>query len=262
MANTYKDTMNLPQTDFPMRGNLPASEPERLRKWEGEHLYEQYPGQEQGRQALRAARRPALCQRPYPHRALLQQDPEGLRGEVPCPARLLHPLRARLGLPWPAHRAHGGEEPGPREDGPDRPAYVAPPVPRVGPDLRGRAARGLQAPGRQRRLGASLPHVLRRTTRPATSRSSRSCIWTGQVYRGRKPIHWCKRCHTALAEAEIEYADETSPSIFVRFKLDVMPGVLRGCGRRGRRLRAHLDHHALDAAGRTRPCPSRPTPTT
>ena len=41
MANTYKNTMNLPQTDFPMRGNLPTSEPKRLEKWEQEHIYEQ-----------------------------------------------------------------------------------------------------------------------------------------------------------------------------------------------------------------------------
>ena len=40
MANTYKNTMNLPQTDFPMRGNLPQSEPKRLEKWESEHIYE------------------------------------------------------------------------------------------------------------------------------------------------------------------------------------------------------------------------------
>ena len=32
----------------------------------------------------------------------------------------------------------------------------------------------------------------------------------GMVYRGHKPVHWCKHCHTALAEAEIEYADKTS----------------------------------------------------
>ena len=41
----------------------------------------------------------------------------------------------------------------------------------------------------------------------------------GSIYRGRKPIHWCYRCHTALAEAEIEYADEPSPSIYVAFDL-------------------------------------------
>ena len=45
----------------------------------------------------------------------------------------------------------------------------------------------------------------------------------GSIYRGRKPIHWCSRCHTALAEAEIEYGDETSPSIYVNFVLDETP---------------------------------------
>lgn len=45
----------------------------------------------------------------------------------------------------------------------------------------------------------------------------------GAVYRGRKPIHWCKHCHTALAEAEIEYGDEVSPSIFVNFLMDECP---------------------------------------
>jgi isoleucyl-tRNA synthetase len=41
----------------------------------------------------------------------------------------------------------------------------------------------------------------------------------GAIYRGRKPIHWCYHCHTALAEAEIEYGDESSPSVYVAFKL-------------------------------------------
>ena len=39
MANSYKSTMNLPQTDFAMKANLPSREPERLAKWEEEHLY-------------------------------------------------------------------------------------------------------------------------------------------------------------------------------------------------------------------------------
>ena len=41
VANTYKETMNLPQTDFAMRANLPENEPKRLAKWEEEHIYEQ-----------------------------------------------------------------------------------------------------------------------------------------------------------------------------------------------------------------------------
>ncbi|MDD4526831.1 MAG: isoleucine--tRNA ligase [Candidatus Margulisbacteria bacterium] len=42
----------------------------------------------------------------------------------------------------------------------------------------------------------------------------------GVIYQGRKPIHWCMNCTTALAEAEIEYADEKSPSIYVKFTLE------------------------------------------
>ncbi len=42
----------------------------------------------------------------------------------------------------------------------------------------------------------------------------------GYVYRGLKPVNWCFRCETALAEAEVEYQDHSSPSIFVKFKLD------------------------------------------
>ena len=45
----------------------------------------------------------------------------------------------------------------------------------------------------------------------------------GAVYRGTKPVHWCTHCHTALAEAEIEYHDVTSMAIFVRFELTSVP---------------------------------------
>ena len=39
----------------------------------------------------------------------------------------------------------------------------------------------------------------------------------GMVYKGKKPVHWCIHCRTALAEAEVEYENHTSPSIFVEF---------------------------------------------
>ena len=77
----------------------------------------------------------------------------------------------------------------------------------------------------------------------------------GQVYRGRKPIHWCNKCHTALAEAEIEYSDEVSPSVYVKFKLDAMPGIFEAAGGHRRCVRAHLDHHAVDPSGQRRCVP-------
>ena len=44
-------------------------------------------------------------------------------------------------------------------------------------------------------------------------------IKNGHVYKGFKPVHWCLNCRSALAEAEVEYEDITSPSIFVRFEV-------------------------------------------
>ena len=41
----------------------------------------------------------------------------------------------------------------------------------------------------------------------------------GFIYRGLKPVNWCVHCETALAEAEVEYEDKTSPSIYVKFKV-------------------------------------------
>src|SRR3954454_5502147 len=42
---------------------------------------------------------------------------------------------------------------------------------------------------------------------------------TGMVYKGLKPVHWCTYDQSALAEAEVEYADHTSPSVYVRFRM-------------------------------------------
>ena len=51
-------------------------------------------------------------------------------------------------------------------------------------------------------------------------------IGSGVVYRGLKPVHWCASCLTALAEAEVEYDDDRSPSIYVAFPLTSDPGLL------------------------------------
>ncbi len=55
-------------------------------------------------------------------------------------------------------------------------------------------------------------------------------IGGGYLYRGRKPVYWCASCQTALAEAEVEYADHTSPSIYVKMPFvqdvgDVLPAL-------------------------------------
>ena len=68
----------------------------------------------------------------------------------------------------------------------------------------------------------------------------------GYVYRGRKPVYWCIYDRTALAEAEVEYEDHISPSIWVKFAV-VGGGTERRRKARQRLFRRHLDHHSLDA---------------
>ena len=72
----------------------------------------------------------------------------------------------------------------------------------------------------------------------------------GLVYKGKKPVHWCIHCRTALAEAEVEYADHVSPSIYVEFPLapesaaELSSRVPRA--RRPIRLGRDLDDDAMD----------------
>ncbi len=53
----------------------------------------------------------------------------------------------------------------------------------------------------------------------AIARALGRFVEQGLVYKGKKPVHWCIHCRTALAEAEVEYEEHTSPSIYVEFPL-------------------------------------------
>jgi len=58
------------------------------------------------------------------------------------------------------------------------------------------------------------------------------------IYRGLKPVNWCYVCETALAEAEVEYEDRTSPSIYVKFGLLVVPGKIKDILPKGKKVYA------------------------
>ena len=74
----------------------------------------------------------------------------------------------------------------------------------------------------------------------------------GYVYRSLKPIHWCMCCETALAEAELEHQDKTSPSIYVNFKLINSPKNIfpENSGRRCSYV--DMDYYSMDTA--RKPC--------
>ena len=85
----------------------------------------------------------------------------------------------------------------------------------------------------------------------AIARALGKFVEQGLVYKGKKPVHWCIHCRTALAEAEVEYEDHSSPSIYVEFPLasassadelgDACAGARGAAG-----VGAHLDDDAVD----------------
>lgn len=232
MANNYKDTMILPETDFQMRGNLPENEPKRLKKWEDEDIYNQV--LEKNKDG-----------RPF----ILHDGPPYANGPIHIGHAFNKILKdfvnkshAQRGFftPYiPGWDCHGQ----PIEHmvevtlGPEKMANTS--LPQLRELCRDLATKYVQI---QRdgfkRLGVnadwSHPYL---TYTPDYEAGNvelfRDMYLKGSIYRGRKPIHWCINCHTALAEAEIEYSDETSPSIFVNFKMDVMPGIFEAAGAKG-----------------------------
>ena len=63
-------------------------------------------------------------------------------------------------------------------------------------------------------------------------------VGRGLVYKGLKPVHWCMHCKTALAQAEVEYEDQRTPSVYVKFPVETPPAGARRPARRPQRLRS------------------------
>jgi len=229
VANDYKDTMNLPNTDFPMRGNLPTQEPKRLEKWESDKLYWKVLDKNKDG-------------RPF----VLHDGPPYANGPIHIGHSFNKILKdfvnkshAQRGFytPYiPGWDCHGQpiEHMVEKTLGPKKMAETS--LPELRKLCRDWATKyvDIQRDG-FKRLGVNAdwdhPYL---TYTPDYEAGNvelfRDMYLKGSIYRGRKPIHWCMNCHTALAEAEIEYGDETSPSIFVRFKLDSIPGVFEAAG--------------------------------
>ena len=91
----WKDTVNLPRTDFPMKANLPTSEPETLARWAADGPLREDSRARAGRAEVRAARRSAVRQRQHPHGHGAEQDPQGARRQVALDGRLRRAVRRR-----------------------------------------------------------------------------------------------------------------------------------------------------------------------
>src|SRR5205807_7767095 len=100
----YRETLNLPRTEFPMRANLARREPEILRRWAEMRLYEKLLEKNAGGRRFVLHDGPPVRQWPHPHRPHAQQRAEARHREASRDARVLRALRTRVGLPRPADR--------------------------------------------------------------------------------------------------------------------------------------------------------------
>ncbi len=213
----YKDTLNLPRTAFPMKANLPRREPEFLKRWDEMDLYHLL--------RAKAAERP---------RWILHDGPPYANGHIHMGTALNKVLKdfivkSRQMAGFDAAYVPGWD------------CHGLPIEHEVDKKLGSKKRQMSQVEVRQacRRYAEKFIEVQRQEFKrlgvlgkwedpyltmaypyeTATARELARFFRQGSVYRSKKPIYWCNSCRTALAEAEVEYFDHTSPSIFVAFKL-------------------------------------------
>ena len=216
-----KATLNLPQTDFPMKANLPQSEPKRLAAWEQDRLYEQ----------IRGVRQDAPSY-------VLHDGPPYANGPIHLGHALNKCLKdfvvksktmAGFNAPYvPGWDCHGLPIEIKVDEKLGRKKLEMPAI-AVRRACREYAEKYLDLQREQfKRLG-----VFGRWSRPYSTMTPEyeskiietlfRFLETGFVYKGLKPVLWCMHDRTALAEAEIEYEMHTSPSVYVRYRLTSPP---------------------------------------
>jgi isoleucyl-tRNA synthetase len=212
----YKDTLNLPHTDFPMKADLVTREPARLKQWQIAGLYEK----------IQAARAGA-------EKFVLHDGPPFANGDVHIGTALNKILKDIIvkyktlrgfSAPYiPGWDCHGlpiefkvSQEM--RKEG-NTSADAA--TIRKACDTYARKYIDIQRE-QFKRLGVlgdwDNPYLtLNKEYEAEELQLFADIVEQGFVYRGKKPVYWCIPCRTALADAEVEYADHVSPSIYVKF---------------------------------------------
>ena len=215
-AKSYKNTIFLPDTTFPMRGDLTTKEPARLEKWESEKLYERI-----------TARRKAQGAPSY----ILHDGPPFANGDVHMGTALNKILKDFIVKSKTMAGYYAPFIPGWDCHGLPIEAKVVKEAQGLEPaEIRRRCAEfALGYIDQQRvsfrRLGVFgdwfNPYI---TMQPGYEaqilRVFAKLVEDGAVYQSLKPVQWSYAHHTALAEAEVEYMEDTSTAIFVAFPMD------------------------------------------
>jgi isoleucyl-tRNA synthetase len=211
----YKQTLNLPHTEFPMKANLAKREPEMLARWEEMHIYEQIRETSKGR-------------KPY----ILHDGPPYANGSIHLGTALNKIIKDVLikaknmagydSVYVPGWDCHGLpiEHQVDLELGNKKASLSQIQKRRF---CRQYAERYLDVQREQfKRLGVfgewDNPYLTMSYEYEAATVAELGRLYlAGGVYKGKKPVYWCASCKTALAEAEVEYHDHTTPSIYVKF---------------------------------------------
>ncbi len=218
----YQDTLNLPKTDFSMKANLALQEPELLKRWEEEKLYT-------------AIRQKSKGKKPF----ILHDGPPYANGHI----HIGHALNKILKDMIVKYKTMQGFD---SEYVPGWDCHGLPIEHNLFKELKTDKSKvdvvdfrakaheyAMKFVGIQReefkRLGVfgdwENPYL---TLAPDYEywilKSFATLRQKGYIYHGLKPVNWCYTCETALAEAEVEYEDHTSPSVYVKFKVNNSQG--------------------------------------
>ncbi|HZB88538.1 MAG TPA: isoleucine--tRNA ligase [Terracidiphilus sp.] len=223
-APELKATLTLPQTAFPMKANLPQNEPLRLARWAGMRLYDELRKAAHGRPVYLLHDGPPYANGPIHLGHALNK---GLKDFV-----VKSKTMAGFDAPYvPGFDCHGlpieikvDEQLGRKK--------LEMPAPAVLDACRAYAQKYIDMQTAQfQRIGCfgrwDNPYkTMSRDYEARTLETFYGFLEKGFVYRGLKPVYWCIHDRTALADAEIEYEQHTSPSVYVRYKMTSDPAVI------------------------------------
>ncbi len=223
----YKDTLNLPKTSFPMRANLPQNEPKLVEKWQSDRVYFRMLEANEGKPKF-----------------ILHDGPPYANGNIHIGHALNKVLKdiivkykamtGHLAPYVPGWDCHGLPIELQVEKNIGRAKKLAMTKAEVRRLCREYAEKYISVQREEfKRLGIlgdwQQPYL---TMTPAYEaqeiRELGKFVASGTLYRRKKPVYWCASCVTALAEAEVEYEEHVSPSIYVKFSVKDHKGKFTG----------------------------------
>ncbi|MEL4279117.1 MULTISPECIES: isoleucine--tRNA ligase [Shewanella] len=211
----YKFTLNLPETEFPMRGNLANREPEMLERWTKDGLYQQIRDSRIGRTPFILHDGP-----PYANGSIhIGHSVNKILKDIIVKSKTMSGFDAPYVPGWDCHGLPIELKVEQKVGKPGQKISAA----EFREECRKYAAE--QVEGQRAdfiRLGVlgdwQKPYLtMDFATEANIVRSLSKVIENGHLHKGVKPVHWCTDCGSALAEAEVEYEDKTSPAIDVAF---------------------------------------------